>query len=60
MAKLKDIVGFLDGAFLTNPNLQDDSNNGLQVQGRPDVKKAVFSVDACNELFEKAIENAWR
>ena len=58
VAKLKEIVAFLDGIFLTNPNLQDDSNNGLQVQGNPDVEKAVFSVDACNELFEKAIERS--
>ncbi len=58
MAMLKEIVGYLDGVFVTNPNLQDDSNNGLQVQGNPDVKKAVFSVDACNELFEKAIERS--
>ena len=57
MEELKDVVNFLDGLFLTNPNLQDDSNNGLQVQGTSEVKKAVFSVDACNELFEKAIEN---
>ncbi len=56
MAKLKDVVSFLDGLFLTNPNLQDDSNNGLQVQGKSEVKKAVFGVDACNELFEKAID----
>jgi len=56
MAKLKDIVGFLDGLFLTNPNLKDDSNNGLQVQGNIEVKKAVFGVDACNALFEKAVE----
>ncbi len=55
MANLKDIVGFLDGLFLTNPNLKDDSNNGLQVQGNKEVKKAVFGVDACSELFEKAI-----
>lgn len=56
MAKLKEIVGYLDSVFLTNPNLQDDSNNGLQVQGNPEVGKAVFGVDACSELFEKAIE----
>jgi dinuclear metal center YbgI/SA1388 family protein len=56
MAKLKEIVSFLDGIFLTNPNLQDDSNNGLQVQGGSEVKKAVFSVDACVELFKRAVE----
>ena len=56
MAKLKEIVGYLDGIFLTNPNLQDDSNNGLQVQGNPEIRKAVFGVDACNALFERTIE----
>ncbi len=54
MAKLREIVGFLDGMFMTNPNLKDDSNNGLQVQGALEVKNAVFGVDACSALFEKA------
>ncbi len=56
MAELKEIVGYLDSLLLTNPNLKDDSNNGLQVQGAMTVKKAVFGVDACCALFEKAVE----
>ncbi|MFW6045096.1 MAG: Nif3-like dinuclear metal center hexameric protein [Planctomycetota bacterium] len=34
----------------------DPSNNGLQVEGAPKVERAVFGVDACLALFEKAIE----
>ncbi|HBC88251.1 MAG TPA: Nif3-like dinuclear metal center hexameric protein [Lentisphaeria bacterium] len=55
MAKLKEIVGYLDSLFMTNPNLKDDSNNGLQVQGALEVEKAVFGVDACSALFEKTV-----
>lgn len=33
----------------------DASNNGLQVEGKPEVKKAVFGVDACRDLFEEAV-----
>ena len=35
---------------------RDASNNGLQVQGSVDVRKAIFAVDASVELFEKVVE----
>jgi dinuclear metal center YbgI/SA1388 family protein len=34
---------------------KDGSNNGIQVEGKNDVKKIVGAVDASAELFEKAI-----
>ena len=35
---------------------KDYSNNGLQVEGNTIIKKAIFSVDASVELFDKAVE----
>lgn len=53
MAKLKDIVAFLNRE-LKKSKIKDDSVNGLQAKGRPEVRKIGFGVDACMELFEKA------
>lgn len=36
--------------------VEDVSNNGLQVEGIPDIHRAVFGVDACQELFESAAD----
>lgn len=36
--------------------VEDASNNGLQVEGREDVERIVFGVDACRGLFEAAVE----
>ncbi len=35
---------------------QDMCPNGLQVEGRPEIKKIVTGVSACVELFEEAIK----
>jgi len=53
--KLYEIVEFLDD-LLKVKEWQDKSNNGLQVEGKEEVKKVAFAVDACMEVFEKAKE----
>jgi len=53
MVLLKEIVEFLDGE-LGVKDVEDSSNNGLQVSGNKEVKKIAFAVDACMEVFEKA------
>ena len=53
--KLYEIVEFLDD-LLKIEEWQDKSNNGLQVEGKEEVKKVAFAVDACMEVFEKAKE----
>ncbi len=53
-AGLHNIVDWLDGSLQLARIPGDDSNNGLQVEGKPWVSKAFFSVDACGELFERA------
>lgn len=53
MAKLADIVTYIDG-YLQVAAFTDDSWNGLQVQGKPDVKTIVSAVDAGLETFQQA------
>lgn len=48
-----DIVNYLD-QYLRINEIRDDSLNGLQVQGKPDVSKFGFAVDACLEAFTAA------
>lgn len=55
MVSLKKIVGFLDG-YLKVKEIKDDSWNGLQFEGRKEVKKVCVAVDASNESFEKAVK----
>ncbi|MDD5086487.1 MAG: Nif3-like dinuclear metal center hexameric protein [Candidatus Nanoarchaeia archaeon] len=53
MANLKEVIKFLDGE-LGIKDVEDSSNNGLQVQGKEEVNKIAFAVDACLEVFKKA------
>ncbi|MCM8822919.1 MAG: Nif3-like dinuclear metal center hexameric protein [Candidatus Omnitrophica bacterium] len=55
MEKLKNIVRFLD-RLLDIKNIKDDSWNGLQWEGKQDVKKIMCTVDAGASVFEKAVE----
>ena len=54
MVTRKDVVEFLDDLLRPPPGCTDSSNNGLQVEGRCEVRKIVLGVDACVALFEKA------
>ena len=53
---LKELTTYLDELLGLDAVPGDPSNNGLQVEGRSEVRKAVFGVDACLELFEGAVE----
>lgn len=55
MARLQELVLFLD-AYLDNGTVKDDSWNGLQVEGKSEVKRVIFAVDAGMETFERAAE----
>ncbi len=55
MAKLKEVTDFLND-HLKNKEFEDDSWNGLQVEGREEVKKIAFCVTAGAEVFKKAKE----
>lgn len=52
---VKELISWLDGQL--QPHLfQDYAPNGLQVQGKPEIKKVVFGVTASLALVEQAIE----
>jgi len=59
MAELSEIVSLLDDNLRIEEYIEDSSWNGLQVEGKEEVKKIIFMVDAGLEPFERAIdENA--
>lgn len=47
------IVTFLD-EYLDTKTIEDDSNNGLQIESCKDVQKIGFAVDACMDVFRIA------
>ena len=47
------IISFVDG-YLDSKRIKDASLNGLQVEGKAEVKKIVFGVSASLELFRRA------
>lgn len=49
--KLEKIIN----SYLNSNNFQDFSPNGLQVEGKKEVKKIVTGVTACQDLIDKAI-----
>ncbi len=51
--EVKDIVHYLD-EYLRIREIPDDSLNGLQVQGKKEIHKIGFAVDACVQTFEAA------
>ncbi len=53
MVKCDEVLNFWN-AYLDIAHIPDASHNGLQVQGPQDVKKIVFGVSACKDLFEQA------
>ena len=53
---LSDIVKKLNEKLKLSSFTGDISNNGLQVEGKGEVKKIIFAVDASLELFEIAKE----
>lgn len=51
---LRRLVDYLD-RYLALPEYDDRSNNGLQVEGRPEVARVGFAVDAGQRAFDGAI-----
>ena len=54
--KLVELTQFLDRELNLEAFRQDHSNNGLQVEGSAEVRRAAFAVDACLATFELAAE----
>lgn len=57
MTTREDVVNFLN-EYLLIAGISDSSLNGLQVEGRNQVRKIVFGVSASMELFKRAKANA--
>ncbi|OPZ24130.1 MAG: putative GTP cyclohydrolase 1 type 2 [Lentisphaerae bacterium ADurb.BinA184] len=55
VAPRAEIVRFLDDLLRPPPACEDSSRNGLQVEGRPEVRRIAFGVDACQALFDAAV-----
>lgn len=56
MVTRNDLVNFLDNTLEIRNFSLDASNNGLQVEGCDEVKRVLFGVDGCQEIFDTAIE----
>ena len=52
--QLKELTCFLNRTLELEAFASDHSNNGLQVEGRPEIRKVVAGVDASLALFEAA------
>jgi len=52
--KCNELITYLDD-YLRVQEIQDDSQNGLQVEGPEKVTKVAFAVDACLAAFERAV-----
>jgi dinuclear metal center YbgI/SA1388 family protein len=50
-----ELVRYLD-EYLRVKEIEDDSRNGLQVEGRPQVEHVALAVDACLAAFQQAAE----
>ena len=51
-----ELIGFLDAALNIAAFPGDLSNNGVQVEGCDEVRRAVFAVDASQLLFDAAVD----
>lgn len=49
----QELISFLDD-YLSIHTIDDDSNNGLQIQSDGEIDTVGFAVDACMDIFEKA------
>jgi len=49
----RELVQYLD-EYLQVGRIQDESRNGLQVEGRPEVRHLALAVDACLDTFQQA------
>ena len=54
--KLTELVAYLDRTLCLADFSGDHSNNGLQVEGKPEVRRAAFAVDAALATFARAAE----
>jgi len=49
-----ELIAYLD-EYLRVREIEDTSQNGLQVEGPTEVRRVAFAVDACQEAFDRAV-----
>lgn len=54
MKNLNEIVSFL-GDYLKIDDIEDSSWNGLQVEGKQEIRKIAYAVSAGSEVFQKSV-----
>lgn len=54
--KLQELVQYLDSTLSLAAFSGDHSNNGLQLEGSPEVRRAAFGVDASLEFFQEGVK----
>jgi len=52
--KRAELIAYLDD-FLRIGEIDDSSQNGLQVEGPDEIDKVAFAVDGCQETFQQAV-----
>ena len=57
MIKRDDLTAILNKTLNLPAFAGDVSNNGLQIEGKENVNRILFAVDACQETFDFAAEN---
>jgi len=55
---LEKLVTFLDAELRLSEFADDESANGLQIEGRKTVRKVGLAVDACEYVFRKSAESS--
>lgn len=55
MTSKKELTTYISGLF-ADQVCHDDSNNGLQVEGKDNIETVAFAVDACQRTFDLAVE----
>ena len=57
MVLLRDLTTFLDELLSIDAISGDKSNNGLQIEGKQEVRKIVGGVDGCLALYDRSIDS---
>ena len=57
MVLLNEICNYLDTLLSTHSITGDKSNNGLQIEGKTEIKRVLFSVDSFLELYQYSADN---
>lgn len=55
MVQIKEVINFFNN-YLNPEKVTDFTYNGLQIEGKEEIRRIGFSVDSCLDVYEKAYE----